>query len=396
VPSSTLIALLFINPQPAADACAGAPDRNHCYVEAWASLVRQHWPGEADAPVILLADWEAAELERVLFHLPRYARSKPLDQEAMNEMLRRGALMHTDLAILLPERAEAFTGLRNWAPLSKVQVRDGQPLRKSAISGQWRFARQLLGLVRPAPAEDDTVVAWYRTVAAYLHSARENGANTAHLTDARRQFPLDPAVWFFSAVFHESLASATIQEGATEFDRSQPVSRSRRERAVGSRRTELETAGRYLRKALDLSPAYAEARLRRGRVLQLLGRPEEAARELRAALGDIEEPLLRYYGELFLGAAEEMRGRRTEARGCYERAAALQPRAQSPLLALSHLARASGDRNAAQRYLERLTALPPDPDERDEPLWDYDIAPGRHAAERLASLRARFTSEPEP
>ena len=52
----------------------------------------------------------------------------------------------------------------------------------------------------------------------------------------------------------------------------------------------------------------------------------------------------------------------------YHRAAALSPTAQSPWLALSHLARRRGDRAAALRALQQVFDLPSEPD-RDDPWW---------------------------
>src|SRR5947199_348121 len=100
----------------------------------------------------------------------------------------------------------------------------------------------------------------------------------------------------------------------------------------------------FFRRALEVKPDHVEARLRHGRVLGGLGRHADAAAELRQAIASADDTLLVYYGNLFLGAAEEELGHRDAARLAYEQAAASYPDAQSPLVALSRLARRYGDR----------------------------------------------------
>jgi tetratricopeptide (TPR) repeat protein len=100
------------------------------------------------------------------------------------------------------------------------------------------------------------------------------------------------------------------------------------------------------------------------------------------------DPLLRYYAELFLSAEEEELGHRDAARLAYEHAAALYPDAQSPLLALSRLARRNGDRPGALRAIQQVFALSPDKNERDDPWWIYNVAQARNADALLEDLRA--------
>ena len=89
-------------------------------------------------------------------------------------------------------------------------------------------------------------------------------------------------------------------------------------------------------------------------------------------------------------------GRAAEARTAFERAGTLFARAQSPLLALSLLARARGDRAGALEALDRLTRLPSRADIADDPWWSFLRSPGRHAAEWLNDARARLDGEPTP
>ena len=137
----------------------------------------------------------------------------------------------------------------------------------------------------------------------------------------------------------------------------------------------------------------AEARLRYGRVLFLLGRDADAAAELRKALAALDDRQLRYFGELFLGAVETARRDVDAARDAYGRAAELYPAAQSPHIALSELARRRGDRAGALR--EMLIAVGPGGDiGRADPWWSYFVAQARNADHLMEDLRQSFRHEP--
>ena len=103
-----------------------------------------------------------------------------------------------------------------------------------------------------------------------------------------------------------------------------------------------------------------------------------------------------YLAELLMGSIHETAGRGERARESFERAAALQPRAQSPLVALSHLAREAGNRSEAVRYIDRLAALPPPTDGRNDPWWHYQSAAVADHAALLNTLRAAVRARRRP
>ena len=116
--------------------------------------------------------------------------------------------------------------------------------------------------------------------------------------------------------------------------------------------------------------------------------------ELRRAAGELTDPEQLYYAELFLGAEEAALGNREAARVAYDRAAELFPQAQSPLLALSEIARRSGDRNGALRAIDRLFALSGEGrDEHDDPWWWYYTTQARDADDLLDALYQPFLAE---
>jgi tetratricopeptide (TPR) repeat protein len=135
----------------------------------------------------------------------------------------------------------------------------------------------------------------------------------------------------------------------------------------------------------------AEAHLRLGRVLALQGHDAEAVPELQQALTRLGDEALEYDGELFIGAAYEALGRYDEGAAAYEHAAARFPAAQSPLIALSQLARRRGDRTGALAAMARMFALPsPEDGDRQDPWWTYKTAQARNADDLLETVHAPF------
>jgi Flp pilus assembly protein TadD len=123
-------------------------------------------------------------------------------------------------------------------------------------------------------------------------------------------------------------------------------------------------------------------------VLLARGKPQDAVAELKAAV--TPDPLLRYYAQMFLGAAEEALAHPDAARAAYQRAAALFPRAQSPALALSALYARRSDRGAARTAIGPVFDLPVHAEDRDDPWWHYRTVQGRNADDLLDRLWAPF------
>jgi tetratricopeptide (TPR) repeat protein len=157
---------------------------------------------------------------------------------------------------------------------------------------------------------------------------------------------------------------------------------------------ELREAEGLFRRVLEIKSNHPEARLRYGRVLGALGKHAEAVVELRRAVADLTDPQLRYCAELFLGAEEEALGNRAAASVAYEEAAGIAPMAQSPLLALSQLARRYADRSGALRAIARLFSLPGEGrTNQDDPWWRYYVLQGRDADDLLAAMRRPYLTE---
>ena len=309
--------------------------------------------------------------------------------------MRRGALLHADVAMLQPRGAvEPFAGPfaapavgpQTW----RIDIADGRSVDAGLSAVHWDIARLALDQVRPpafekpAPERDAMVRAWYRATAAWMQFREDH--DTIHLDRGRAIFPDDVDLLFLSGCQRETYAAPAIQAATRAV--SLPPGMTM---AIESERAELRQAETFFKRALAKQADMTEAHLRLGRVLGLEGHHVEAAAELRQALAAIDDDRLRYYGELFVGAEEEALGRFDAARAAFERAATLFPSAQSPLVALSELSKRRGDRAGALSAIERLFALPPVGDERrDDPWWSYHTAQARDAEALLDAVRAPF------
>jgi tetratricopeptide (TPR) repeat protein len=323
--------------------------------------------------------------------------------ERANQFLMRAALLHADIAMLGPATPDVVAApppvsadpLRRRQKSSPgpivVQTEDGLALDFELATAHWGLGRTLLSAVAPDPARDETVVLWYRATVAYLQREEKFGDCLYHMKAALDAIPGDARLLFYAGAMYESFASGPIQAAARSLE-----SRGNLKSTVRSVEEELEDAEKFFRKALDVDPQFVEAGLRLGRVFGLLGRHEDAAAQLRQAIARLEDSQLVYYGELFLGHEEAAMRRRDSAREHFERAAALYPRAQSPRLAMSLLARTYGDRQAALQSAREVFALPPHEEDRDDPWWGYHTSHVRDADALLEQLRRPFLKGATP
>jgi tetratricopeptide (TPR) repeat protein len=312
---------------------------------------------------IEVSTWTGAELEDVAAEAKRHARTiAKTDPDRANRILLRGAALHADIARLIPDDVVR----RSPSQETTYVVRDGRWLGVRYVSMHWQLGRSLLDSVVPAPAEHAGVREWYLETCTDLLRLRQFAAAVDHYSRARQLFPSDPVILFVSGALHERFASTALQAAAESITQSE-----RTTAAVSTMRGELARAERLFRDSLVHRPDHVEARLRHGRVLDDLGRHEEAASELRRAIADGASGPLLYLAHLFLGRAEEALGRDAAARDAFEQALALYPNAQSPRLALSQIARRAGNRAAAQRELQAIAKLPDDEQRREDPWWVY-------------------------
>lgn len=297
--------------------------------------------------------------------------------------MKRAAMLHTDIVVLGSASTGSSVRARQSATRSsgvRVVV-DGQDVGVDAAPVHWEFGRTALDGIQPRPADDMLAARWYRATSEYQAARGEYGYLAPHLESGRKIFPADPAIQFYAGVLHEALASPAVQVAVNWL-----WSREGFQPAVASVPKELREAETFLRHALDLDPAQATARLHLGRVMGLLDRHDEAVAQLRSALALLTDERQRYYAELFLGGEEQARGQPDEAQAAFTRASALFPRAQSPHLALSHLAWQAADRDGALAAFRGLVALPVDAADREDPWWTYRSSAFLHAGDLIKEL----------
>jgi len=332
------------------------------------------------------------------------ARSRETDA---NDLLKRGALLHTDIARLIASRINLpilIVGNRVVAPSGSMTtvVRDGSAAGAQAVSPHWALARQLLDAVAPSPAADPTVGAWYDAIVAAEFAQRRWGPGEADLTPGLKALPGDARVQFAAGVMHEAFAAPAVQNTLEAMRDQSAADRTRQALSgrpltpapagtipVRARREELLDAEWYFRQAIALDPSMVEAHLRLGHVLEDVGHPDQALPELALAAAGSPEAPFQYYVALFEGRADAALGRADAAHAAYARASGLFPGAQAPILADAQLARRFDDPARALAGLARLRGLPDGP-ARDDPWWSYDVYAFRDAGALMDELYRPF------
>jgi tetratricopeptide (TPR) repeat protein len=376
-------------------------------VRRWIVAARAHHPGTIDQPLIDIATESPRNLEVVRRQLRPVLEADFDRAEPRNDILRRGALLHTDVALLLPEQAAAFTQSDDvplvrpyFDPLASTRPRvrreadslvvgvDGEYLATAAETAHWSMARGLLSGIKPSASMDAFVRLWYRAVTAHFEAASLLGNAKYQMDRALEVLPRDPMILFYAGTLHEANAWAGIQSIRITSPEREPV-------PFPSPQEEWRRAEPLLRAAIKENGPI-EARVRLARVLGRMGKHAEAASMLRAVAPELSDLRLRYFGALFLGSEEGALGDVDRARDGFERAAALFPTAQSPLLALSELFQRTGNRDSALDALRRLQALPADSRQRVDPWLDYFRSFAFDADEQLRAARAWVDRKERP
>jgi hypothetical protein len=366
-------------------------------VQNWVRAAQQHQPGTIDRPLLDIAGESPEHFAWIVRHLRSVIdgnrRLRLLDER--NDVLRRGALLHTDTALLVPQQAATFTFAdvpsRTLDPLTDrssfrresdalVFSEDGEYVSTSKESGHWWMARLLLTWILPHPSTDPFVASWYRATTARFERARLFGNAKFHLRRGLEVLPRDPVLLFYAGAMHEAYASPIIQ--------NIPVTRPAiaGQIRMPSPAQEWREAERLFRASVEVDGP-VEARVRLGRVLGRLGKHEEAASVLHLVRPTLTDRRLQYFAELFLGSEEGALNHVDQARESLNRAAQLYPTAQSPLLALSELFHRTGNRSAAIDTLRRIARLPADPEGREDPWQDYLDSFASDADDQITAMR---------
>lgn len=405
-------------------------------LQAWLEAVESHTPGRMDAAARTIGAWSNREIHLVTPYitalidllpqssgmLPRELRGSATraaralatgprlsrDERSLileelvpkvaakmdrNDLVRRAALLHADVMILglVDEQYHLSEeeARRQAQPSDRVMVLgvDGQHRAYGVAPGHWRLARHLLETVSDDPAMATPSRLWYRATAAFLLFDSRWGEAEVHLEYARDQGLADAALLFDAACVYDVYASrhTTTITDALRSPKGQKMI------DVPSSAENLRKAERLLEEAVLLDAGFFEARVRLARIKALLGRREEAARELRPLATGDAAPVVKYFAALFLGDVEQALGRGDASIEAFRLAATLYPQAQSPRLALSALAIDHADRRGAVAELNQLLQLPAEESRRFDPWWVYHLGNGRNVEESLAGLWTTFS-----
>jgi tetratricopeptide (TPR) repeat protein len=381
-------------PRPGTQSADNSPWLLPMVVE-WRTAVAQHDAGMRDQAVEEIGAWAIPVVRRVIGEVKKLAEllvasraearvlgiqhllgltDDEMQRGDANRILKRGALLHTDIAILAPAAAREIQG-----GAAQLLIKDGLLIGENA-GPHWEFARLLLDAVKPSPARDEMVRQWYLAAAADMQHRRQWGNAEDHLSRARRIFRSDASFLFYSGAVHEFYAGPSAQNSAL-------VAPPGSNMDFGSRDSELGRSRGFYREAVVADPDFAEARLRLGRVTGLILDHSQAVAELQKAAAVLVDPQLRYYAALFLGQEQVTLGHYDAAQEQFQAATVLYPTAQSPRLALNHLLRWSVHFPETFAETAQILMLPSRSLERMDPWWVYDISQARNADELVAEMR---------
>jgi VWFA-related protein len=194
------------------------------------------------------------------------------------------------------------------------------------------------GIVERAQRESPFRRDWL-LAAGFQMQARGDRANEAlrFFLECEVAFPLAAEAW---------LAAGTVYEWSAFPDGLGG------HRVAGATADLANEAKRHYRKALDIDPSLAEARLRLGRTLQRSGDPETAREELERVVEQHVPGPTGALAHLFLGELLEGRGATEDAVREYRRALELDPLLQQAGLAVAGILWRSGDRTGAVEILQ--------------------------------------------
>jgi tetratricopeptide (TPR) repeat protein len=314
----------------------------------WAEAARTHVPGQLDAAARTLAGWTRAELLGAVAALPG-------NSPDAHQIVGRAIVLHVDIAI----GHRSSTGYRlPPGTRATVLLSDGRERAQMLGTYQWEIARRTLE--RLAPGDERTRMArlFYRATAAVLQYWGEYPELEPHLREAARVIEDDPVLLLYEGTTHQAYAGPRIQQflstrrtGETSGPLSAPAPGAGQSGLITDYRravpaatqspsvsAERRRAESLFRRALERDPTLHEARIRLAHMLLDRDRRDEALQELDRATSAPLPPFLEYYAMLLVGRIQLAAGRTNLARPAFDRAAALYPTAQSPRLALSHLA----------------------------------------------------------
>jgi tetratricopeptide (TPR) repeat protein len=334
----------------------GEVERDHVKSEVrlYHDLILDYRRGSGGVVERLLA-WDTRRLSRVLSAIDgRDDDTRPWDPIRF----KAAAMVHTDAALQLVERADLDTAL------SHLDVA-GQLLEKGD-SG-----------LRPYAAR------WTQAAARLLQERKSSPLAERFLERARMRLPNDPTVLYESGMLHERMAGDSVLPTVvyapelgvgrtptpTREDRSnRQITRDDVDNLKRRRIENLNQAAIFFRQSLAADDSNMLARLHLGRVESLGQRHDDALALLQQAAA-AEDPATSYLGFLFIAALHERQGALGAAADSYRAAIDRFPRGHAAYTGLSALLQRSGRTDESREVLGRVVdgAVA----SRREPWWSY-------------------------
>ena len=310
-------------------------------------IVDEYRIGDPEAAVRRLARWPEPAVDDAIRHATRRLRS---------EQVVAAAMVHTELAAAILDSLPSRTN----------------PQLHHALT--WLDA---LAATRDRREYADAVrLHWYRVVVSLYAATSHLYEADLYAREALGRFPRDPIL-----IFQKGTILELARFNSSPFA---PVALPRGRAPASAPRSQqtLESAAAEYRRALDLDPRLAIARLHLGWIYAQEGNGH-AHDELATALQDAKDDRARYLAHLFLGGLAERQQRFDDAAQEYELSRQTGPTHQTPYVALSRIELVRGHADRARELAHQLATL-----DRidDDPWWDYHL--GAVDDEALAWLRA--------
>ena len=319
------------------------------------ALIDAYQAGDTRRAAEALSNQEDTWVESAQAEVSRHAASWPRGRAEA------GVLLHTE------------TVTAGWVLPSHVEVQLGAARRLLALSHGTetkRFRRT-----------------WLLAICWHFQSELELGLMLPWLDELRDMSGDNPDVDLVAGMYYEAVGwSSKLRDDLPWTSRSTTLGAIKHHSQAGA----LEAAVGAYQRAARQPATRDEASIRLGRVLAELGRVQASRTVLAPLIEGATERRWRYLAALFAAVAEARSGNAAAEAAAYNRAAAIMPGCQTPLVALTVLLRLQGAVEQAALLAQQLTLS--GAVQCDDPWWSYRYGPSPdRLPELLATMRLEFT-----
>jgi len=329
------------------------------------ALARMYASGRRAEAIAALDGWSEADMKAELVSLRSEMRK--MGGHLPERPLRAAVMLHTDRELY-----------------ERLQSPVVESVRECGINAHGGYARALIALlVVQSDQSREFVRRWLTAMALSSHwdLCLDDVRRWTH--EGLKWFPKDAQMLLLQGTASE--VSAALTPVPALF--ADPSHRSEGLSDIARRRQELSEARRDLEAALAVDPDLHEARLRLGRVLWRLEKPQDARAPLQTVLERAQEPWILYLAHLFLGRVLEDAGELPAATEHYRAALAIDPGAQAAAVALSQALLVGGNDGEGREVLARALKQAPRGQPRDA-YMSYHLGRSNLAEGLLDALRA--------